>query len=110
MNLEMKLCLYQVRAVSPIAEDSPGSEQEGDVAEKANQPKTGQKVINSLTGNVGWWIRWLILKVAWRQADNQEGIANGEGNFLQNLLASPIFQGMRGQKVIILSIVILNGG
>ena len=53
MNPEMKPPLYQIRAISPIAEDSPGSEQEGDVAEKAIQLKTGQKVINLLVGNIG---------------------------------------------------------
>ena len=53
MNPEMRPMLYQVRAVSPIAEDSPGSEQEDDVSDRAIQPNTGQKVIDLLSGNIG---------------------------------------------------------
>ena len=45
-------CLYQVRVMSPIPADSPGSDQEGVTFEKAIQPKTGKKVIDLLIGNV----------------------------------------------------------
>jgi hypothetical protein len=52
----------------------------------------------------------LILKVGWRQGGDQEEIANAEGNLLQNLVASPVSQGIWGEKVGSLLIVVLNDG
>ena len=42
--------------------------------------------------------------------DDQEGIANAKGNLLQNLVASPVSQGIWGEKVGSLLIVVLNDG
>lgn len=49
----MKQTPYQGRPASRIVEDSPGSEQGDDVAEKAIQPKQGRKVIDLLIWNIG---------------------------------------------------------
>jgi hypothetical protein len=46
------MCLYQVRPMSPIPADSPGSDQEDVTFEKATQPKAGKKVIDLLIGNI----------------------------------------------------------
>ena len=50
MNPETTLPLYQTRAVSSIAGDSPRSEQGDGMTEKAF---TGDKVISLLIGNIG---------------------------------------------------------
>lgn len=98
----MKPRFYQTKLVSPISEDT---DQEDNIGEKAtSEPKGRQKVTDLVILNLGG-ITFLVLKVAWKQANSQEELANATKNFFCNLIESPIFQGKIGQKVIILFIL-----